>query len=144
MQCFLSLKSIDITKDTSFVRTFGGSGGSCGQFEHSSSLNAWFLTKRRCQWQMSRLSSQRLGVLGPFGGKPRSAACQVSSGKPVSTSPVAHVSVACLTGDLHQHSWILLRIWCQDAANIVFIPMSLGLEIPNSVNHTWDGWNPYK
>lgn len=37
-----------------------------------------------------------------------------------------------------------LRIWCQDAANLEFLQMSLGLEIPNSVNHTWDGWNPYK
>lgn len=34
-----------------------------------------------------------------------------------------------------------LRIWCQNAANLVFLQMSLGLEIPNSVNHTW---NPYK
>lgn len=31
------------------------------------------------------------------------AACQVSSGKPASTSPVAHVLAAFLTRDLHQH-----------------------------------------
>lgn len=34
------------------------------------------------------------------------SACQVSSGKPTSTSPVAHVLVAFLTRDLHQHIWI--------------------------------------
>lgn len=123
MQCFLSLKPIDITKYTSFGRTFGDPVSD--QFE--SFFSAWkpdYFKKKGANDRCQGCRHRGLVGRGAVRGKPRSAPSISLSGL-LRQTYFNFTCGSCLscTSDQRFTSAHLdfLRIWCQDAANLVFL-----------------------